>query len=130
MFLFQNIIHLIFICRILRSFGLILTKCCQTLVATSPEIKDISSPLTIISVSYHDLYNWSTADLLFDEKKKKRRKRRKRKRKESKLKRKRRRRKVQMAMKKKEALGEKGVQRLINRTRCNYPCKNDHEMTK
>ena len=30
----------------------------------------------------------------------------------------------------KEALGEKGVQRLINRTRCNYPCKNDHEMTK
>ena len=62
---------------------------------TSPEIKDISSPLTIISgisyytpefnmaaitarsakksVSYHDLYNLSTADLLFDEKKKKRR---------------------------------------------------------
>ena len=38
----QNIIHLIFICHILRSFGLILTKCCQTLVATSPEIKDIS----------------------------------------------------------------------------------------
>ena len=25
------------------------------------------------SVSYHDLYNWSTADLLFNEKKKKRR---------------------------------------------------------
>ena len=36
--LLQNIIHLIFVCGILRSFGLIL-KCCQTLVAKSEQLQ-------------------------------------------------------------------------------------------